>query len=61
MAKTIRITIKDGNVEKDFEGFVGTSCTTLENALRPDNFEVLEEAFKNGGTHCESDTETIDN
>ncbi len=60
MAKSIRITIKGGKVNKDFSGFIGTSCGDLDDKLRLENTEVEDESFKNGGATCEVDTETVD-
>ncbi len=38
--KKIRMSIKNGKVSADFEGFYGTDCKTLEQRIKPESVHV---------------------
>ncbi|MEF1337442.1 hypothetical protein REH81_11725 [Vibrio rotiferianus] len=66
MTKRIKVKIKGGNIQADFQGFSGTECEKLDQKLRPEDFELTNEekkpeyAFETTGGHTEYEFQTDD-
>lgn len=66
MTKRIKVKIKGGNIQADFQGFSGTECEKLDQKLRPEDFELTNEekkpeyAFETTGEHTEYEFQTDD-
>ena len=40
MVKTVKIIIKEGKIDADFQGFQGQACDHLAQRIHPDNLQV---------------------
>ncbi|CAH1589925.1 MULTISPECIES: hypothetical protein [Vibrio] len=64
MTKRIKVKIKGGNIQADFQGFSGTDCEKLDQKLRPESFELInaekkpEYSFETTSENTEHEFET---